>query len=310
MPLLFATPTDPGTCYLVDSSTLGGLAEWTEDGSGNLYPNANGTQSLGSTSNNILTVVARRVVQATGGGTLTASATGAQIRGTVDGTSTLIANAIGASASGQATGGGAIKATNPGALAFGSSAGAGSVYAYSTGSLAFGDAQNANSYLWATANGGMAHGSTDGASLQATGIGALAGGRIVSGGGNIIAQGAGSLVHGDTASGGSIYATALAQGGIAWGYAHTNSITAGGKGCVALGDSTGGPIQANASGTFQLAPGVNSIANSLQVGTTGSAIHLHADGAPGAPANGDMWVASGNVYVRTGGVTKNLNNVP
>jgi hypothetical protein len=43
----------------------------------------------------------------------------------------------------------------------------------------------------------------------------------------------------------------------------------------------------------------------------GAGLHLKGTvTAFGVAANGQIWVDGGNVYVRTGGVTKNMTNIP
>jgi len=79
--------------------------------------------------------------------------------------------------------------------------------------------------------------------------------------------------------------------------------TANAAGAFAFGYTA----EANAAGAVQFGAGTNALANSLRVGSDSP--RLISGGAPGSPANGDMWIASGNVYVRTGGYTRNMTNI-
>lgn len=85
--------------------------------------------------------------------------------------------------------------------------------------------------------------------------------------------------------------------------------TPGPRGSFAGGHALSADIAVEANGAFQWAQGVNAVANSLQVGAVGTSIHLHADGLPAAPAGGDVWNVTGDVFVRTGGATLNLSSL-
>lgn len=61
--------------------------------------------------------------------------------------------------------------------------------------------------------------------------------------------------------------------------------------------------EATASRSIQFLKGSNTVSDSVNFGVVGSSIHLHAAGLPAAPANGDVWVAGGDVLIRSGGVS-------
>lgn len=84
-------------------------------------------------------------------------------------------------------------------------------------------------------------------------------------------------------------------------------ITASGSGAFAQGDSNAGAITASATNAVQFGPGVNSLADSLKVGTAGIRFK-GTTGAPGTPVDGDMWVANSYVYIRSNGVNCRCTN--
>jgi len=118
--------------------------------------------------------------------------------------------------------------------------------------------------------------------MRVSGLGAFAQGSANGAGANILASGNGSFAHGQAGGG--------------------NAITASGAGSFAVGDSTIAAITANATNAVQLGPGVNSLADSLQVGTAGLRLK-GTSGAPGALQNGDIWRAGAYVYIRSNGVS-------
>lgn len=83
-----------------------------------------------------------------------------------------------------------------------------------------------------------------------------------------------------------------------------NDITASEIGSFAHGDSTTAAITASATNAVQFGPGTNNLANSLKVG--GGIRILGTVGASGAPVNGEIWVESGVVKIRSNGVTVSL----
>lgn len=121
--------------------------------------------------------------------------------------------------------------------------------------------------------------------------------------------------------------SALSGGDFAHGYAAEGSIVADGRGATALGLAYGGydvyasapgavaigaayvaDIEATAQNAQQFGEGTNTLADSMQIGSAGLRLKGTA-GAPGAPQNGDFWVASGSVYCRTGGISKKLTDI-
>lgn len=154
-----------------------------------------------------------------------------------------------------------------------------------------------------------AGGPTSEARTQA--VGAFACGRLGGAGGHTLsAAGAGSVAGGylDGATGVTVEATvqgAFARGDAASGY----NIQATGRGSFAFGRADTEAIVASAANAAQWGPGTNALADSLKVGVAGLRLK-GTTGAPGAPVDGDFWVAGGNVYVRSGGATQNLTNVP
>lgn len=139
------------------------------------------------------------------------------------------------------------------------------------------------------------HGGTGGyAEVGARGNGAHAFGYAYStsnGKASLIASGAGAMVFGYVyGSNPSTVATitATGKGSFAGGYSKesANAITASGK------------------GAFQWGPGTNAVDGSLAVGV---ALRLNGPtGTPGALRNGDIWVASNYVYIRSNGVSKKI----
>jgi len=119
------------------------------------------------------------------------------------------------------------------------------------------------------------------AEITASGRGAFAGGSAANS--DIIASGIGSFARGN------------AQG---------DAITASGRGAFAVGYTSSGAITASAENAVQFGPGVNALADSLQIGTSG----IRLKGTVGAPGggdiqNGDIWVAGGYLYRRSNGVS-------
>lgn len=156
--------------------------------------------------------------------------------------------------------------------------------------------------------GGLAAG-TGGSvgSIRAEENGAFAQGKAV--GGDIHATQEGSRAHGVIVSGRNIRATGL--GSVARGSARNvtaGDILASAEGAQAHGFADGVDIVASAVNAFQFGIGTNGLADSLKVGV---GIHFKGSlGAPASPADGQFWgVVGGDVYVRTGGVTKNLSNI-
>lgn len=114
----------------------------------------------------------------------------------------------------------------------------------------------------------------------------------------------GSVTIGDAAVqmiGGSVLGSAIGAAAI---------LRATRSGGSASGAATAGQtIESVAVNAHQFCEGSNDVANSLQVGAVGTGIHLHADGLPAAPAGGDIWNVTGDVFVRTGGTSLNLSSL-
>lgn len=166
-------------------------------------------------------------------------------------------------------------------------------------------ASGAGSFVQGSLVAGVAGQTT---TLRATANGAFSQGRVQGGGGaggSLEATGVGAFAQG-VCIGESL--TASGQGAMAQGRASTFDIVASGDGSLAHGDSTAGAITASATNATQLGPGTNALADSLQVGSAGLRLK-GTTGAPGTLQDGDVWVSGGSVFVRTGGVTKNLDAV-
>lgn len=145
----------------------------------------------------------------------------------------------------------------------------------------------ASSTMQAIATGAFAQGSAvNGGTVQANGLGSFAQGIAQNAGSDIIAVGQGTFAHGRARTG--------------------FAITASGRGSFAVGDANVGAISAAATNAFQLGPGVNAQALSLevgQVGALGTGIRFHGLGVPAVPVNGDIWVdALGQITMMSGGV--------
>ena len=122
----------------------------------------------------------------------------------------------------------------------------------------------------------------------------------------IQASAEGTFAHG-RAMNGAIRATGF--GSFANGNADVNDITSTGKGSFAAGDATAGAIAATADNATQFGPGANGRADTLQVGNAGIAFKGTVN-APGVYQNGDFWISgTGDVMVRTNGVTKNMSAI-
>jgi hypothetical protein len=234
------------------------------------------------------------------------------------------ASGIGSTASGYIRGDktdGYIYAEDPGSFAQGSvlgsmilSTGNGSFaqgrtfcHNYNSGSSALIEATNSGSFAQGfsyTYNGGSPYNNLF-SKISATGIGSSARGHAHVDGyqsysnfARIEATDSGATAWGRSRStGASTYASyskilASQDGATAFGYALSNAtfgysyILASGKGSIACGYTKHETILANATGAFQLGPGTNNTANSLQVGTiTGSGVMLTAGGNINATGN-------------------------
>lgn len=139
--------------------------------------------------------------------------------------------------------------------------------------------------------------------IQATGYGAFAQGNAYTyqftGTSGITASGRGAFAQGFSRN-----ATLLSSGygSFAQGAAYNYNITASANGAFACGYAGSAAIVASAINSAQFGPGVNALADSLQVGSAGIRFK-GTSGAPAAPQNGDQWLdGGGNVVIRSGGV--------
>ncbi len=139
-------------------------------------------------------------------------------------------------------------------------------------------------------------------SMTALGNGAMVAGRAenqLGAGGVMTASGPGSAALG-IADGATISATS--SGARAHGFARSgNAITASGLGAFAHGDSASGAIIANQTNSVQFGPGTNAQTDSLKVGAAGIRIK-GTTGAPGTPVDGDHWIDTSRLVVRSDGV--------
>ena len=190
----------------------------------------------------------------------------------------------------------------------------------------------------ASGPGGFAQGDAEFGTIKAGGAGSFAQGYAYAG--SIVAYGYAGFAHG-YCRGGDIYSSqkgsvafgvgynasirSTQRGSFAMGYANGANIQASGRGSFAGGYAYNFAISASGSGSFafgyanaaitasainavQFGPGVNALADSLKIGVAGLRLK-GTSGAPGAPADGDIWVANTNVYIRTGGVTQNITSL-
>jgi hypothetical protein len=118
----------------------------------------------------------------------------------------------------------------------------------------------------------------------------------------------GAFAQGNVSSVGSYTGQILASasGAFAQGTVSSNasdaSIQATALGAFAHGSATDTDIIASAVNAAQFGPGTNALADSLKVGNAGLRLK-GTTGAPAAPQNGDIWVESGYVVIRSNGVT-------
>lgn len=237
-----------------------------------------------------------------------------------------------------------ISAEENGAFAWGVCGDAVNASAYiramAEGSFALGHADEGGTLL-ASGNGSMVRGQAQSpngvgtATMTASGIGSLAAGRVLADSahaGSILASGEGSLAAGlARTQGGASTIQATANGSMAFGsadygnqisasavgavalgaaiYAAGGYVSASGEGSLAQGSAYGGNVIASARNAVQFGPGTNPDADSVRIGTAG--IHMKGTvGAFGAYANGQFWIANGNVYCYSGNAVQNLTNVP
>ena len=145
-----------------------------------------------------------------------------------------------------------------------------------------------------TAGGAFAQGQAYGGNITAAG-GAFAQGNAS---GGVITANTGGFAQGSAPTG-SITAYI---GGFAQGEAYSYNIDAGGSGSFAHGFANSAAIVASTTNSAQFGPGTNAEADSLQVGSG-----IRIKGTTGVPASalhdGDIWVASNYVYIRSNGTS-------
>lgn len=221
---------------------------------------------------------------------------------------TISANGDGAIAAGRGAYGGTVTASGDGSIAVGFCDDAGSfIRAQGWGSSAFGRTNGAGSEVRSTTNGSMAHGyAINDGEVEASGWGSFAGGFASGALSEVKATAAGSLAHGSALNGNDVHANS--DGSMAIGYARNYRVQANAVGAFACGLADTEILQVTGQNSQQFGEGSNSQANSLQVGNGGMRISGKAV-APTVLQNGDIWVAAGNVYIRTGGVTKNVTSL-
>jgi hypothetical protein len=162
--------------------------------------------------------------------------------------------------------------------------------------------------------GGFAIGSAISSDIIAYGQGSFAGGSMLS-----YDE---SSSH-DAPTHHAIKTTADAQGGFAFGFAHNGNIISSAKGAIAMGHaknvgnitasqlgafaigcadaSGGGSIAATGVNSVQFGYGSNSIASAVAVGNTFRLRGKTQGTTPSTLRNGDMWVKSNYVYIRSNG---------
>lgn len=270
-----------------------------------------------------------------------ASQSGAGTAG-ITATSTTTSSAFAAGAVSATDGSGLIESTGNGSFAQGvivaNTGHACSISSTSFGSFAQGyvisfGGGSANTFrIRATVTGAFAQGSCGGGGLFnneifSGGAGSFAQGAALtfftSGNASIISTGRGSFAQGFARSGTiaatvdgafsqgfaepSFSITASGLGALAHGYAGLANITASAAGSLAVGSATAA-ITASAVNAMQFGPGVNAVASSLRVGGAGLHLKMTA-GAFGTPANGQVWVNSGYVNVRSNAANVQLGPV-
>lgn len=179
-----------------------------------------------------------------------------------------------------------IQATAYGSVSFGVVLSSGTIEATGRGSMAVGSIDSGGTITSGTGQGALAFGHAFGGAITASAHGSFAGGHTNAAGDLITASGEGSMAHG------------VSTGGF--------DVIASGAGSGAFGSATAATITATATNAWQLGDGTNAQANSISVA---GGIRINGAAAPATPRDGDIWVASGHIYARSNGVTKNLSNI-
>ena len=180
---------------------------------------------------------------------------------------------------------------------------AGGTLGYNTGSA---EIATSKPGAWA---GGTAAGTLGGlGSIRSEENGSFALGKAVNGDVHATEEGAHGL--GVTLSGRNIRATSF--GARAHGSARSavsGDIIASAEGSSAIGFANGTSILASVANAVQYGMGSNSLADSFKVGD--GCWMKGSLGAPASPVDGQFWRSVGGaLYCRTGGLTKNLSNIP
>lgn len=320
MPLALLTSSTPGTSYWGSLPT--GLNQWSSNVDGDLYPDADGTQDLGLVGNRVQRLHGNAVALSSSYSPIEPVATQASIA--------LHHSAV--PIGGYATASrGSIVAVNSlssdASSAFDGSIAHGNI-ASTYGSVQATEGGFAGGYLYggsiSASYGAIAHGQVDGGGVIIASLGSLSSGKVVNG--SYIQSGNGGLAGGFASTGGYILShTAL--GAMAFGHVVGYTIAASGNGAVAMGNATGGNILAQgagsmafgsaaaggivaqAEGSVQINEGTNNVAFSFKVGDDTYGIRLIGNGI-GTTRNGDIWCDGYDVFVRTGGVNKNISDIP
>lgn len=334
VPLVLTTATVPDDAYWA-ALPPGGLDGWSEDGAFNLYPDTNGTQSIGLYTNRVDTIYGTGAVFLPSNivsvpyyynYVLTGSIVSSYQNSAVN---TYGSKAVAGSIAvgkvinltypaftvsaymGSLAGGYAKEFTEIigtyGGTAFGYFKAFDSESSASEGSISMGYSIF-NGWFRAT-KGSVAVGeSSDSYAIFSAAKGSLAVG-YKKDGGFLSANNEGSVCLGYS-SGYGINLLVYSNGSLVAGFTpNAFNVATYGLGSMALGDATVGTIAANSNGSVQINRGSNSIANSLKIGNDTNGIRFIGSGAT-STRNGDIWCDGTDVFVRTGGVTKTFSSIP
>lgn len=185
-----------------------------------------------------------------------------------------------------------------------------SIHPNSRGSLVAGYfGPGASLELGSSANGATVIGNRSFATTNVSGRGAFVSGYA---GGNNTVSGNGAHLLGALPYGQNANLTGNGSAFIGYkGYDITfpaDGVVASGKGAIVLGSSPYGPdkMQATADGAVQVGAGVNNQEFSLAVG---AALRLNAAVPTTEKRNGDIWMDGNDVFIRSGGVDKNITTL-
>jgi len=239
------------------------------------------------------------------GGNITAGGVGSVAGGYNKGGGTIQSNGTGDLCGGYVGEyGGTLTAGGKGNVMFGTVDGAYSTaYTSGYGSAVFGGVDE-YATMYASAHGSHAHGYAGAgysgyySTIAATAVGAFAFG-YSDAAGRILSYGKGSFAGGFASGYGEIQSGS--DGSFAFGSISGSGyvIQANAYGAFAFGYASSSDIQATATNAIQFGPGSNGEADTLSVG--GGIRIKGTGGAPAAPRNGDIWVYSNYVYIRSNG---------